>query len=293
MLLQTSLDAQIGNVCRLVLKGAGSFPLSVGELVSGYRAFLATRQRGGRQGDEAGCRIVRSPSRVGVLGQMFSATKETGLDDLNQSSAIGVAAANSTGSGPATIERGPAKLRSEAPNHSLLFDVLISEIVVLPSTVANGGSTSDAIGVIWANPSARWEPVDTAEFLVHELTHHCMFIDEICNGHYDYDLVVKRDYWAASAILNRPRPVDKVLHSIVVATEVLLLRQHLFDHPTNPNCHPPSAVIAKQTGEAILGLLNLASHPGAKGILKSRAYEILESARDRLSEINVLTTTQE
>ncbi|MFU1926759.1 aKG-HExxH-type peptide beta-hydroxylase [Bordetella hinzii] len=185
------------------------------------------------------------------------------------------------------LKKGTTALHALSPYHHALFELLISDIVLLPSTQANGGSTSDALGVIWANPSPSWRPLDTLEFLVHELTHQCMFIDEICNQHYDYSKIVNKDYWTTSAILNRPRPADKVLHSIVVSTEILLLRERILGHPASPRCHPPTTLMRLQVGRAIDELLAISSRTEAKGLLAPRAVSLLRNCQMLTAAIDV------
>src|SRR5581483_6992105 len=114
-----------------------------------------------------------------------------------------------------------------------------------------GGSTSQAIGVIWANPKVSYTTADIIEILVHELSHHAMFLDELRYTHYSYSRVPQQSTWARSAILNVARPLDKVLHSIVVAIEVLLFRDGYLGYPVNPRVHPPTRVMIEQLRDSI------------------------------------------
>jgi hypothetical protein len=93
-----------------------------------------------------------------------------------------------------------------------------------------------------------------AEFLVHELTHHLLFISERCVAQFYYKEMIKEENFAQSAILNRRRPLDKVVHSIVVSTEILLARQ-TFLPPKQIHIHPESEVICSQTEIAIDSVL--------------------------------------
>ncbi|CAH2810032.1 MAG: hypothetical protein CBARDCOR_6744 [uncultured Caballeronia sp.] len=65
---------------------------------------------------------------------------------------------------------------------------------------------------------------DLMEMLVHELTHQTMFLDELRYAHFSYADVLDRSTWEKSTILNVARQLDKVLHSIIVAIEILLFR---------------------------------------------------------------------
>lgn len=59
-----------------------------------------------------------------------------------------------------------------------------------------------------------------------------MFLDELRYSHYAYARILDPSTYARSAILNIDRPLDKVLHSIVVAVEILLfiMGTSLDDH---------------------------------------------------------------
>lgn len=139
-----------------------------------------------------------------------------------------------------------------------LLDLAIHSIFFRKSDSSGGGSTSNAIGVIWLNNRSHWSTQDLAELLIHELTHNLVFIDELCNLHMqDYALLQKEENFAQSAILHTKRPLDKVFHSIVVAVEVLKSRQNYWDEPKAPKVHPPSKVMYKQTCDALDSCLAL------------------------------------
>ena len=116
--------------------------------------------------------------------------------------------------------------------------------------------------------------------LIHEFTHHAMFLDELRYKHYSYEMVMDRSTWARSAILNASRPLDKVLHSIVVATEVLLFRKYHLGHPTNPRVHPPTDLMIEQLDESILSTESAISSNDF--IFHERAADLLRNARQIL-----------
>lgn len=60
--------------------------------------------------------------------------------------------------------------------------------------------------------------------------------------------------YAMSAILAKKRPLDKVFHSILVCTEVLLARRDVFGHPAAPKLHPPTSIMLNQAFESIIYL---------------------------------------
>lgn len=152
-------------------------------------------------------------------------------------------------------------IKEICPEAHFAFNLIIDSIFLRKSEQSGGGSTSNAIGVIWLNSRNYWSKNDLAELLIHELTHNMMFIDEARYLHYsDYDLILDPKNFTQSAILHTRRPLDKVVHSIVVATELLLFRKNLIGEPSNPLIHPPSEMIRKQTLDACQSLMSMPNY---------------------------------
>jgi hypothetical protein len=114
-----------------------------------------------------------------------------------------------------------------------------------------GGSSSNAIGVVWVSLASLTDPADVTELFVHELTHHLLFIDELNYGHFNYAKIPLRENFARSAVLRRSRPLDKVVHSIAVGTEILLLRRRYEQDEWRPSLHPHSAQLRMDILESI------------------------------------------
>lgn len=155
---------------------------------------------------------------------------------------------------------------------------------------AVGGTTSAAIGVVWGNPEKAWQECDYLEYFVHELTHTLMFLDELRFLHYkDQEILYQKENFSLSAILQAERPVDRVLHSIVVATEVLILRVKNYVDHSECLIHPSTDQLIDSTHQAIDNLL---SHQNRNKILTSRALEIVKICQGSLSEhFNLPTST--
>lgn len=166
---------------------------------------------------------------------------------------------------------------------SATFDILnlvIHAIFFHNSIKAGGGSTSNAVGVIWLNNKKDWSIGDLAELLIHELTHNLVFLDEIRYLHItDYKLLTQPENYALSAILKTKRPLDKVFHSIVVAAEVLMARDTFIGHQTNPRVHPPSDSLRYN---AMNSLNSLYALPNIDSLLTSRGLEIMSRAKECL-----------
>lgn len=180
-------------------------------------------------------------------------------------------------------------MKETSPDFCELMNLAINTIFSAPSALAGGGSTSAAIGCIWVNLRDHWDKQDVFEFLVHETTHNLVFLDELCYGHYsDYSQLPINENYSWSAILNKLRPLDKVFHSIVVSTEVLLFREETLGHPSKPCLHPPTHIMLEQ---ALYSIRYLNDHSHLKNLLSKRANYLLESCECALKtlESSILT----
>lgn len=158
-----------------------------------------------------------------------------------------------------------------------IFDLTIHSIVIRPSNkpqgrASHGGSSSAAIGTIWIAPRSTTTKFDIVEMLLHELTHHLLFIDERNYPHFDYGLIGHRGNRAFSAILNMSRPVDKVAHSIVVATELILGRSRFLPENNPRTVHPQTDKMIADVLTAHASITNIES---AEQLLRPRISEIL------------------
>lgn len=177
------------------------------------------------------------------------------------------------------------KISERYPELGLLFKLTFNTIFSLPSNEAGGGSASSAIGVLWANPRATWTENDLIEFLIHELTHNLVFLDERRHSHYvDLQKAVDRENWAMSAVLGRPRPIDKCVHSLVVGTEILLFREKHTGHGDRYRVHPPSDVLREKSlrcAESLLGLKN------REALCRPRFLELVLMCRETLESLSL------
>lgn len=160
-----------------------------------------------------------------------------------------------------------------------LFNDVIHTLFYNRSYNSGGGSVSTLVGVIWCCNRQNWSDWDTLEFLVHELTHNLVFLDEYYHVHYNsLEDVVKKENYAQSAILYRKRPLDKVFHSIIVDYEVLKLREQ-HGEPLDPKAHPPSKVLKKQILSAVEDTFTLLAK---KDLASPRVHELLNKINKNL-----------
>lgn len=288
MLYLTSLSASIENAFKVSQKEHNSYPASLEELKNNFREFLRNDlQHYVPTTDDI---FIYDPLDEARLTERYMG--DSALDDVNQAELLGDAHdSNSRESALERIRATAEKLKECDPKFSTIFDLTIHSVFsrktkpVDPKTgriiKAFGGSTSDNIGTIWiANPSGLTER-DIAEFLVHELTHNLLFVDELCEPHYDYELVLKPSNFAYSAVRKFKRPADKVLHSIVVAHEILQARQMFLEDKFGPDIslHPPSNQLRHN---ALLAIEDLKSVQRRAPILHDRALQLLEACREGL-----------
>lgn len=170
-----------------------------------------------------------------------------------------------------------------------VFDLTIHSIIIRPSNSANGrksygGSSSAAMGVIWLSLGATVTERDIVEMLLHELTHHLLFLDERNHPHFDYDLITREENRAFSAILNLHRPLDKVMHSIVVATELILGRLRFLPEGGERTVHPATEKLLADTRTAYDSITSL---PGADLVLRPRARAIIDCCQAACQVVEV------
>jgi len=248
-----------------------------------YRKFLAglhtdmpLRQRSGK--------IVIDKDEATTLAKAFSVSS---LNDLGQEYMINESQMPSSQL-QSSAERHLCLLQRLQPELAQLFDLAIHSIILRGSHCnkaglsAHGGTSNRCIGLMWLTLKPTISTQDLLEMFIHELTHTLVFLDELNFEHFDYQHIIDQKYWATSAILNRPRPMDKVLHSILVSCELLHARKTFLPGVDTLSVHPPSDVIHKSTIGAIDSVLN---QPYLHKTCKPRAVELIESARHYL-ELN-------
>lgn len=264
-------------LARPFLKGEGKDHLG-----RAYRAFIKARYPDLTISDYPGMSLLWESQDVRPYLDIFEI--DSVLDDFNEFHSF-LEEGTRSKEVLKRIEEVICQLGDRDPDFMRLSELVIHTIFTSPSSVAGGGSTSALIGCIWADLRPHWGDQDIQEFLIHETTHNLIFLDELCHGHYtDYGALSKAENFAQSAILARPRPLDKVLHSILVSVEILLFREKLLGEPPRPYLHPPSSVLLSQTTESVNSVLN---NPGAQKLLTSRGKELLEASRQTMDCLSV------
>ncbi|PHM45567.1 aKG-HExxH-type peptide beta-hydroxylase [Xenorhabdus miraniensis] len=219
------------------------------------------------------------------INSLILAYQPSALDDLNQVKMIGEKHRTDKYQELSTlVKNGYTHLADSDKDVKLIFDLVIHTIFFRKSTSSSnvssfGGSSSTAIGSIWISGHGALTLHDIAEFLLHELTHHLLFIDERCHEQFHYAEIIKPENYSTSALLGKKSPLDKVVHSILVSHEILNARQK-FLNAGNVTIHPKTNILKKNTNQSIaeiLGMKNL------NNLITNRTKEFIMTARENLN----------
>lgn len=179
------------------------------------------------------------------------------------------------------VQRGREALHQLEPSWGRLLDLMIHRFFCVDVPRNLGGSSARAVGIIWVNTPATATVGDMVEFLVHELTHHVVFLDDRLHGHYTPRAHDLREA-AVSAIRGVPRPVPCVFDSLLVSVEVLSLRRAWTGEPTKPALHPPSEPLWESTWQTLQSIRAIPDWPS---LFTPRGRFLLELAESLLRDL--------
>jgi hypothetical protein len=283
MIIQFGLEAFIKTLCVLVSVDSENKTLStLDNLRRAYRHMIRTRLDRAVSIDASSTNYVADVQAAKSLRDFF--VKDSLLDDKAQGSVIKEEADPQALEKVEKLKAAHKKMYTIAPTHGCMLDLIITDIFLMPSERGQSGSTSGAIGVIWANPKLDYAMEDIIELLVHEMTHNLMFLDEMRYLHYKNNMLVDKRTWAQSAILKSVRPLDKVFHSLVVALEILMLREKVLGHPKSPKMHPPSSMLLKQVRESFQSIKHMLQSSDLD-VFHPRGFDILNRAETLTEEM--------
>ncbi|WOE33306.1 MULTISPECIES: aKG-HExxH-type peptide beta-hydroxylase [unclassified Acinetobacter] len=284
MLIQTSFQEQMENIICLVTR---KYPDNIkkitnsSELKELYYSYLETLQKRKIEDNDDGL-ILTSFDKAFRISKDFNGGSGV-LDDFDQKNNITLKPIENIEEKKEQLKEALTFLAEVHDEYYSLLNFMITNIFLFPSEVAAGGSSSTAVGTIWANLKEKLSTKDVAEFFIHELTHNCIFIDEHRYGHYDYHIISDESTWATSAVLLTNRPLDKVLHSIIVSMEIILFREKVIGHPQQPKIHPPTEILLNQIKQSINSIKTVGKKfPKA---LSQRSYDLLENVESNLKKI--------
>ncbi len=281
MFTLTGINTHIENLYKVSAPFLGDLqPTTLQELRPAYLEFLASVHPGFPISAKNSL-LVTDERRGRELASAFSASK---IDDLDQERMVGEGYSQDLlNSNLELADASLAKLSRLHPQLSELFHVVVHSLLLRGSdrnregSRAHGGTTNRCIGLIWLNLDPSCSVHNVLEMLVHEFIHTVVFIDELNYGHFDYETLTKREYWATSSILKRERPMDKVVHSILVSLEILMARQSYLPITDERDLfHPESA---KLKSSALVSVDSVLSHPLRDEVCEPRAIELVEMAK--------------
>lgn len=265
---------KIGTLARPYVRGDGL--QGVGGLRAAYVALLKEVQPRVPRSVDGGVESVRGGERRAALMEIFN--QDSFLDDTRYE--LGGEPGHD---GPhfELLDQSRSTIAAADPELDAMFRLAITTVFAAPCVVAGGGTTSSAVGVLWIDPRDAWSEQDRLEFIIHELAHTLMFLDEWRYAHYRHrEDILSPETFALSTIRATKRPMDKVLHSIVVGTEVLLARDAWLGHGGPLSLHPPSTSLA----ESVLRSIRSVREVDQKQTnLTSRAVDLLDRCESRLS----------
>ena len=251
-------------------------------LRGGYLNFLEVRQEKNKVNHKDDI-FIRDASAELALAKSFS---QASLNDLNQEHVVGDAYEDGIRNTKLKVaEEALSQLLTRDENLALVFGLAIHSIFVrayqtAPGIMAShGGSSSGSIGAIWLAVNDGISERDLMEMYVHELTHHLLFIDELNFPQFNYEELTKKHNFTTSAILKRPRPLDKAVHSIVVSTELVLARNSIFGWHDALSFHPATLDLIEST---LFAIDELKSKANASDLMSKHMLSIVADCKDAL-----------
>lgn len=273
-------------VKNMIVLGSSSVkerPKSLAEVEENYHEFISDYQPEVPRLPRLGTQLIDDQKMEEELTELYRT--DALLNDRDQSKLIGSRLDREVrGKREALLRDALAELKRLMPESYQLFQLAIDSLFLRDSKSSGGGSTSNAMGVIWINSRDHWKLQDLVELLIHELTHNLVFMDELRYLHFkDYRLLQNKENFAKSAILHTARPIDKVFHSIMVSVEVLIARDQYLGEMDKPCVHPESPKMLSQTIEALHSLKRLSNF---HELLTERGIELIDICEERLFQLS-------
>jgi hypothetical protein len=249
-----------------------------------YGRYLAAYQPSVPRSSHSALEFVRDEHQVARLAELFG---------FDEAAALARAAAQDRGAEHRSmpdwklgmLHRASDDLRSFDPTLASLFSLAIDLVFSTAGNTPPGGSmtTPRAVGVVWVQPRPTWASEDVIEAYVHELTHTLLMLDEHRHQHYrNYRLLDDERNFAASSIRAERRPLFAAIHSIVVAAELLSLRDRCHGHNRQFRLHPSSAVLRRQAIQAVESVRAL---PNLDDLITPRLSFLLGESEERLRSL--------
>lgn len=168
------------------------------------------------------------------------------------------------------------------PGRGAVFGLVIGRLFCARVPHNLGGSTHRSVGAVWVNLPESTPALDRVEFLMHELTHNLLFVDDRAHGHFASPAAFSvREGGATSAIRRTPRPLYCVFHSLLVAVEIFALRAQVLGHPDAPVLHPASPTLL---ADCIATAASIREIPNWRALFTARGRHLFDLCQIFLAE---------
>jgi hypothetical protein len=178
-------------------------------------------------------------------------------------------------------------LRIKCKEVTDILDLVVHSIIIRKPNdkdgpVAHSSSAANAVGVIWLSFLDDLTKHDLQELYVHELIHQLLFIDDFLHQQFNYARMSEQRNFGLTAISLTPRPLDIVIHSLIVAVELLRARAMYLGEPTSPHVHPPSNRIVASIQGSYRSIKQAADYDT---LVTPHIREIIEQGMDVLASL--------
>ncbi|HSO36373.1 MAG TPA: HEXXH motif-containing putative peptide modification protein [Labilithrix sp.] len=268
---------------------AGKVDLELGDFQRAYRAWREHVQPHIPQHDQPRPRFCNDAATEATLLRAIAV--KSPLDDLphyKEPKAFMQVASDRARieADAAHAEQQYRSFQDRDPAFWKVFDLYVENVACIDSKFSPGGTISTALGVIYLSNPRKRSALALYELYVHECTHLMMFVDQARRRHYaSFEAIADKANYCVSAIYEMDRPLDKVLHSLVVATELVLHREHVLGHHDDTSVHPSTAKLVESsrvTAEAMLEQQARRQLLAPRGVwLVERCHEHLEGLAQR------------
>lgn len=163
--------------------------------------------------------------------------------------------------------------------HYFLVQLLFSYIFLIQSDGLTCATNPKAMGLLLMDHK-EWGIGDICEMFIHETAHQLVSLDEYRYGHYLNLLELsKPENYAISAIRKVKRPLNKVIHSLIVAFEIFAYRNSVAKLNMTVEVHPKTSELKEQIIDAIESIVR---EKHLISLLTPRANLILELIEQKM-----------
>jgi hypothetical protein len=170
------------------------------------------------------------------------------------------------------------------PELAKIFGLVVNRVFIAELDGEAGGSSPRHTGVIWANPATNASDWDLVEYLLHEFTHHLLYLDEHLHGHYRRvpGIPAGEDVHVKSVIRKTNRPLRAAFHSLFVGLEVLWLRRCVESPDVSTHVHPATEPLLEACQETIRAITAL---PRWQECFRPRGRYLFDACRRAWEEL--------